>query len=100
MKTTVNLNDFRDSFQRMNRKDNFTYKGLEALYDYLTEMEDSYDTELELDVIALCCEFTEYENLAEFHGEYNKEDYETIEDIEDNTMVIKIDEDSFIIQDF
>ncbi len=96
MKTTVSKSDFRDAFQQMNRGDNFTYDGLGALYDLL----EGTGTEQELDVIAYCCEFTEYENLEEFHADYDKDDYATIEDIENNTLVVRIDDESFIVQDF
>ena len=99
MKTNVSLSDFRDAFRDYDR-DNFSYDGLEALYNWVTELDGDCGTETELDVIALCCEFTEYENLAEFHQNYNKEDYETFDDINNATMVIMIDDDGFIIQDF
>ena len=97
MKSTVSLSDFRDAFQI--RKENFTYAGLEALFNYLEEYEEDTGQEIELDVIVFCCEYTEYENLAEFQQDYN-EDYETLEDIEEATIVIRIDDDAFIIQCF
>jgi hypothetical protein len=62
-------------------------------------LEDDLGQPIELDVIALCCEYTEYDNLEEFQADYN-EDYETIEDIQNATTVIMIDDDSFIIQQF
>jgi hypothetical protein len=62
-------------------------------------MEDETGTEIELDVIALCCDFTEYENLEEFNKEYGKE-CETIDEISDYTQVINIDDEKFIIQSF
>lgn len=99
MKTNVTLSDFRDTFVRHDR-DNFSYKGLEVLYNWIKKLDESCGTETELDVIGLCCEFTEYKNLNEFHQNYNKEDYETIGDICNATTVIMIDDDSFIIQDF
>lgn len=98
MKQTVNFTDFMDAFQI--RKENFTYKGKRALFDSLEAYEEDSGQEIELDVIALCCEYTEYENLAEFHQDYDAEVYVTIEDIEDATTVIKIDDDAFIIQSF
>lgn len=100
MKTNVTLSDFRDAFVNYGRKDNFSYEGLETLYNWIGEFDDSCKTETELDVIALCCEFTEYEGLDEFQQNYNKEDYETIDDICNATSVIMIDDESFIIQDF
>ena len=98
MKQSVNLYAFRRAFETL-RPDNFSYAGQEALFDYLEEYEESAGEELELDVIALCCDFSEYENLEEFQKAYSK-DYETIEDIEQATTVIRIDDDSFIVQDF
>lgn len=99
MKTTVSLCDFRDAFKSHDR-DNFSYDGLKALFNWLEEMDNDCGTETELDVIGLCCEFTEYENLAEFHTNYNKEDYETLDDVANYTSVIMIDDNRFIIQDF
>jgi len=97
MKSTVSLSDFRDAFQI--RKDNFSYDGLEALFNYLEEYEESGGDELELDVIAFCCEYTEYENIKEFQDNYG-DDFKTREDIENNTTLIDIDGEAFIIQDF
>ncbi|MHA1146457.1 MAG: hypothetical protein ACTSRW_17095 [Candidatus Helarchaeota archaeon] len=99
MKTTVSLYDFRDAFASHDR-DNFSYEGLEALYNWIKDVNESCGTETELDVIGLCCEFTEYENLAEFQQDYNKEDYETIDDIRYATTVIMIDDERFIVQNF
>jgi len=96
---TVNKYDFIDAFRKMGREGNFSNDGLVALYEYLEMLEDDTGQPIELDVIALCCEFTEYDNLEEFQADYS-EDYETIEDIERETTVIMIDDDSFIIQQF
>lgn len=59
MKTTVFVYDFRDAFIKAGRKDQFSYDGLGILYDYLTDFEDSTGEEMELDVIAICCEYAE-----------------------------------------
>jgi hypothetical protein len=74
MKHTVNFYNFERSFVDMNRDNNFSYAGKKALFDYLEEYEDSTGEEIELDVIALCGDFTEYENAAEFAGAYS-DDY-------------------------
>ena len=58
MKTTVNIYTFREAFNRMGRGDQFSYEGLELLFDYLEELEHC-EEEYELDVIALCCDFAE-----------------------------------------
>jgi len=99
MITTINEYDFIDAFKKMGRTDNFSYRGLIALYDYLEILEDDIGQPIELDVIALCCEYAEYDNLEEFQADYS-EDYQTIGDIERETTVIMIDDDSFIIRQF
>lgn len=98
MKSTVNFSDFCDAFEI--RKDNFTYEGKRALFDYLEEYEEGTGEEIELDVIALCCEYAEYESLEEFQSDYNADEYKTIDDIEDSTTLIRIDDNAFIIQSF
>ena len=96
MKTTVNIYQFRNEFEQT-RPENFSYDGLTALFDYLEEYEESCNTKVELDVIALCCEFTEYLDLAEIQQNYN--DIESMEDLNDHTMVIEFD-GGIIIQNF
>lgn len=96
---TINEYDFIDAFKKMGRTDNFSNSGLIALYEYLTMLGDDLGQPIELDVIALCCEYAEYDNLEEFQADYS-EDYQTIGDIESDTTVIMIDDDSFIIQQF
>ena len=96
---TVTLNDFIDRFRAFDRYDNFGYEGLKALFEYLEEYEDSTGEQIELDVIALCCDYTFYESLEEFQSEYG-DDYQSIEDIENYTQVIMVDDESFIIQAF
>lgn len=98
MKTTVSIYDFRDGFQAL-RPDNFSYDGLTALFEYKENWEFELGEEVELDVIAFCCEYTEYENIAEYNAEYN-EKVETIEDIREQTTVINIDDVRFIIQNY
>ena len=100
MKQSINEYQFSDAFHKMGRANQFSRAGLSALYDYLEQLEIYHlDEEIELDVIALCCEYVEYDSLAEFQEDYS-EDYQTIGDIESDTTVIMMDDDSFIIQQF
>tara|TARA_R110000764_G_scaffold117701_1_gene205050 strand:- start:449 stop:751 length:303 start_codon:yes stop_codon:yes gene_type:complete len=100
MKKTINFYDFRDAFHKFGRGEQFSASALRTLFDYLEDYEESCDTEIEFDVIALCCEYTEYDSIADFWLEYDKEDYPDIDAIEYNTQVIMMDEESFIIQNF
>ena len=65
MKTTVSVYDFHQAFKEL-RPTNFTYAGLNILYDYFEEYERDTGEELEMDVIAICCDFTEdtWQNIA------------------------------------
>lgn len=56
---TVDKYDFIDAFKRYNRRDQFSYEGLKVLFDYLDNLSDDIGEPIELDVIALCCEYYE-----------------------------------------
>lgn len=56
---TVDKHDFVDAFRRCNRQDQFSYEGLEVLFDYLENLSEDIGKPIELDVIALCCEYYE-----------------------------------------
>ena len=55
---TINFSMFCDSFRSV-RPDNFSYEGLRILYDHILELAEIANSPIELDVIALCCEYTE-----------------------------------------
>ena len=96
MKTTATITDFVNAFEKL-RPSNFSYEGLESLYNYLTDYERDTDTEIELDVIALCCDYSEYKNLDEYKKNYSS--INSIKDIKDATTFIPIfKSDRFITQ--
>ena len=105
MKTTVTENDFVQAFQDI-RPENFSVQALQAMFDFFEELEEGGE-EMELDVIAICCEFSEYD-VEELEDSYShmKDDEEeelSIEEwaelLRDHTMVIELDE-SIVIQCF
>lgn len=116
MKEDVGFCDFQDRFKEMNRDNNFSYEGKKALFDYLESYEDNIGEAIELDVIALCCEYTEYEDIKEFLNDYKstikteRKDFEkdeedeykeaVLDELQEHTTVIKVDDDAFIIQCF
>ena len=65
MKQAVYFNDFRDAFMST-RPDNFSRNGLRVLFDYLEDLEADTGEDMELDVIAICCDFSEdtWQNIA------------------------------------
>ena len=87
MKQTVSKTDFVDAFTKM-RPSNFSYEGLIALYDYLENFEEDTDKEIELDVIAFCCDYSEWDNLEEYRKSYSS--INSIDDIQSATTYISI----------
>ena len=59
MKTTVSKYDFERAFVDAGRKDQFTYEAIGLLFDYFEDYEDSTGEEIELDVVAICCDYSE-----------------------------------------
>jgi hypothetical protein len=92
----INEADFISAFKSI-RPENFSYEGLKSLYGYFEELSD--DQNIEFDVIAICCDFTEYDSLAEFNRNYGQ-NFSDVEEIFDHTQVIMIDNEKFIIQNF
>ena len=82
MKNTVWFCEFQDAFTNCWRGESFTYDGFKALYDYLTQFEDECWIEIELDAIALDCEYTEYDNIKEVYEAY-KDDFDELWETED-----------------
>lgn len=92
MKITVNYSSqFVEAFHSAGRGEQFSYQGLCILFDYLEES----DPNMELDVIAICCEYTESTpaEVIETYGiEYDEDEPEdekaAMAYLENNTIVI------------
>jgi len=69
----LNFHRFQDAFSDMNRADNFTYEALKELYEYY----DNIGEDIELDVIAICCDW------SEMSEEDIRKEYDLEEDDED-----------------
>lgn len=74
---TLDLEDFRQAFRNMDRGEQFSYDALELIYDYLEEC----DPDMELDVIAICCDFTEGD-FQEVANELDDDEDELAEECE------------------
>jgi hypothetical protein len=102
MYITVTESIFRDHFCSI-RPDNFSYEALGLLFDYFEDM--SCDTDFELDVIAICCDYEETD-AYEIRSRYdlNEEDYsddESVKDwLEEQTVVVGETSSGFVFQSF
>ena len=97
---TISLSRFRDYFFGSDQyKNNFTYEGLEALYNYLWEYSQDINMDIEMDYVSFACEFSEYEDFKHFQEDYK--DIGNMDDLEYQTTVIKIPNSlGFIIANF
>ena len=77
----------------------FSREGLCAIYKWLEDMSEDDSKPYELDAIAICCEFSEYSDLAEIQADYSVSDIDNIDDLRDLTSVIEFD-GGLIIQQF
>ena len=99
MKTTVSVYDFREAFRqtfRQTGRENFSYEALGLLFDHLEEYEEGSGEEIELDVVAICCDYTE-DDAVSIAGNYDiditdMDEDEALEAVQDylnnNTSVI------------
>jgi hypothetical protein len=99
---TINVSDFRDAFRACGRHEQFSYEGLGILFDYLEEIDGG---NYELDVVALCCDYSEDspEDIAEAYGIDLPEDQDEIEHkeivrdyLDNHTSVVGETPNSFI----
>ena len=102
MNITLTTNEVANHL-RQDQHASYSYKGSIALAEYLEELEESIGEPMELDIIAIRCDFTEYESLEELAKDYFaselEEPHNLKEYFEENTTLIEFD-GGIIIQDF
>jgi hypothetical protein len=114
MKQSVTFSSFVDAFRAYDRYGNFGYEALRVIYDYLEQYEQDTGEEVELDVIAICCDYT-VDDAASIAREYSidlahldveDDDYEeqceqaVLEYLNDHTMVLGQCETGIVYQCF
>lgn len=119
MKMTLNANDLKDLFRSWNR-DYYSWEGVEALLEYYDEI----DPNMEVDIIGICCDCTEYgdgaactlDNLIDDYcyaydkneymqdnnialSDFDKDDYITalIDVLQDYTTVLQVSNGNYIV---
>jgi len=87
-----NASQFRDEFHHAGRNSQFSYEALGLLFDYFEDVAP----EMELDVVAICCDYTEdtIKNIADSYlidiaGLTSRGQLEAVQDfLQDNTQLI------------
>ena len=80
-------------FKAYNRENQFTVEGLDALIDLFNEVSED---PIELDVIALCCEYAE-DTEEQVLKDYNLESFD---ELCDNTWAVRLNNGNVIYQQF
>ena len=83
---TLNEYDFRRAFETL-RPENFSYEGLGILFNYFEELEEGIGEPIELDVIAICCDYSE-ETVEEIAKNYSI-DLSDCEDSDEKLETVK-----------
>jgi len=97
IETISSASQFANRFADMGRGDQFSREARKALFEHLNEMEGN----VELDVIALCCEWSELD-LEHINQDYSKsfEDLDEAFDwLNEQSFAIKLD-DTILFQVF
>ena len=83
MKQTVNLESFMHAFHAHNRYEQFGYEALKVLFEYCEDV----NPDMELDVIALCCDYS-HDGVMEIANNYSI-DLSDCADAEDRVDVVR-----------
>lgn len=110
MKQSINFSQFVDAFHAHDRYDSFGYDALRIIFDYLEQYEQDCNEELELDVIAICCDYTvqghtgiaqDYNiDLSDANGDADEEEQIVLEYLNDHTYVLGQCKDGIVYQCF
>ena len=111
----INPSNLYHMATRMNRGNNFGYNGWRAIGEYLESLSDDLGEDLEVDIVAICCEYAMAESaddaFMQFSHEHGidlptmeewqeldeEEKLETIEEFLQNESSVIICEDDLII---
>tara|TARA_R110000796_G_scaffold128609_1_gene244247 strand:+ start:186 stop:527 length:342 start_codon:yes stop_codon:yes gene_type:complete len=88
IKTEVSEHEFVDAFRQAGRQDNFTRPALIALYEYLWDLSEDMGEDMEFDVIAICCEYSEFANLGDLNEAFGRE-FADLDEVRDHTEVVE-----------
>jgi len=92
MKQSVNFSVFVDAFHAFDRYDSYGYAALKVIFNYLEQYEEETDTEIELDVIAICCDYN-LEHYTDIASNYSI-DLDGFDDDEAKQAVIEYIQDN------
>ena len=93
MYTKVTEYDFTEAFKNLDRVSHFQYDGLAALFNYLSDLEQDTGESYELDVIALCCDFSRFDSIEDYNEQYSTK-HTSMDDVDE--FACQINHEAFI----
>jgi hypothetical protein len=106
MKQTITQSMFLEAFKRAGRGEQFSREALEALFAHFEEYERDGGEEIELDVIGICCDFSE-STFDEVMRDYKLDDdddkgarYIALAYLNEQTVIIAVLDDSMVYARF
>lgn len=102
------VHTFRNAFVDMGRKDQFSRDALEALFEYYEQLSEDTGEHIELDVIGICCEWSEMTSqdvVDEYGEEIDKEGDEeyvdwfenVVESVRHSTTVLEVGNGNYLV---
>ena len=105
----ITFTEFSQAFYTMDRGDNFSHDALKTLFDFYESMEDDTGEGFELDVIAICCDWSEmnidhaaddYSINVDIYDDDNERHEYIKEKLENNTTVIIVGGDNILLMNY
>ena len=104
MYKTITKSEFTAAFHNMGRGDQFSHDAMCAIYDYMEE----YGMDCELDVIAVCCDWVEYDSALAAATDYgqtfdcdeDEQEDEALEWLQGETTVLPLGDDRVVFVQF
>ncbi len=109
---TLQVHDIIGLATAYDRMDNFGYDGWKKLFEYMENLSEEMNSNIELDIVAWCCQYNMCESVDDFWNQYSNamsqdqsewdemDDEEKLEAIEeylnDNTSVVCCEDDCII----
>ena len=107
--TEVTQYSFIDAFKRSSRKDQFSYDALKAIFDYLEDYSQDSGENVELDIVAICCDWSEmsWQDVVQSYGldlshcDTDEDRIDAVEEyLQDETQSVRLSDDSFVFVSF
>lgn len=102
---TLDESLFIRRFEDYNRTDNFSYPALRVLFNYLHDLSEDIGEPMELDVIAICCDYSEmtisdlWNDYSHLFEDLSRDDFEDDDELNEamldilreNTLVLEVE---------